>query len=264
MAEDLRSRVERLVEEATADEALRLKLLHNAWLKAMGAVKDSPGEKALKDWKATEAELISEVERLEGKDAAPSPGSGPSWREFEDTKNRSEVWRRLCAMGYQVAERSFLRACAEGRCKTGVNGLYTARTCKAYAETLPRVGTDGVPAAENEENLQNQKLRIEVERGQLGKELEEIKLGRLKRALIDRDALNLELASRAVVLDSDFKQWFSAEAMELIVLAGGDTNKMAEFIDVVHGAWDRFIDKYATMDEFEVLWEEGEEEGTEA
>ncbi|MDX9780963.1 MAG: hypothetical protein RBT66_07990 [bacterium] len=252
----LTEKVNKLLEKVTEEEALKIKVLHNARIKALKACQADSTSAKYKDWQTMEAALVEEVSRLENK-YAPT-GEDISWRSFQDTGNKSKVLRFLKAMGYQVADRSFFRHCSSGRLKTGVNGLYTARTVKAYAASLPRTGTAGLPEEEHESNLQNEKLRIDIQRGEISRQMEEIKLARLQGSVVDREALSLELAARAVALDSGYKQLVASEAMEWIVLVGGDTDKLPEFIDELHQAWDELIGKYASQAEFEVLFEDQE------
>jgi len=245
--------VQELLAELEGPAALRLKVLHNAVVSTMRDYKDGPTKARLADWKAAEAELASEVERLQAARAEAAPG----WADFRDTANKAEVLRFLQRMGYAVAQRTFYRHCAEGKCKLGTGGMYSRRTVKSYADHhLHLAGSGPGPAVESEENLLQARLKEQVERERINRQRDEIRLRRESGAVIDRDSLNLEVAARAVALDAGFRQTVNARAMEWIVVCGGNTDKIAELTALILRDWDELINTYATAGEFEVVFED--------
>jgi len=83
-----------------------------------------------------------------------------------------------------------------------------------------------------------------------------VKLQMIVGKLIDREALYLELAARAVTIDNGFRQKIEMTVPELIAIVKGDASRQVEFLDMLMQAWDELLNSYATTAEFEVLFDE--------
>jgi len=184
-----------------------------------------------------------------------------AWAEFSDGKSKAEILRQLQDLGYELSQRTFYRHCAQGKCRTGKGGVYSRRLVKAYveAEGLRRNGsdpddTDSPNSALSVEKqiLENEKLRLHNLRAASEYKKDE-------GLLIEREALYLELAARAVALDNGFRQTIEIESPALIAVLGGDLVRQPEFIDLLLGIWNELLNSYATTEEFEVLFEDEEQ-----
>jgi hypothetical protein len=247
--------IKALLETVSPEEGVKLKVLHNAVVQGMRAYKEKPGAGSLRDWRAAEEALKEEVERIEAREMESAPAG---WGEFKDTANRAEVLRFLRRMGYQVAQRTFYRHCDAGLCKRGTKGTWSRRTVKAYAENHLHLGDAAVTEVESEPGLLQARLKEQVERERINKQRDEIRLRRESGAVIDRDSLNLEVAARAVALDSGVRQMVNAKGYGWIVAVCGDTDKIAELTALILRDWDELINTYATAGEFEVVFEDQE------
>lgn len=249
--------VQELLEAASPQEALRLKVLHNASVQTFREYKDAPTKGSLANWKAADGELAAEVERLREQSAAAGPGPA-AWGEYKDTKVRAEVLRFLQGMGFDVAQRTFYRHCDEGKLKTNTRGLYSRRLVRAYAEhTLRLIG--GVTAVAGESSLVAERLAEQVARERINRQRDEIRLRRERGEVIDRESLNLEVAARGVALDAGVRQMINSKGMEWIAGCGGNTEKLSEFTAMFLRDWDELINTFAQPGEFEVVFTEGRE-----
>lgn len=251
--------VQELLETASPQEALRLKVLHNASVQTFREYKNTPTKATLANWKAADGELAAEVERLRGQSAAAGSAGGVAWGEFKDTTVRAEVLRFLLGMGFTVAERTFFRHCKEGKLKKNGKGVYSRRLVRAYAESTLHLAGGGETVAASEENLLQARLAEQVARERVNRQRDEIRLRREAGAVIDRESLNLEVAARGVALDAGVRQMVNAMGMEWIVACGGNTDKLAELAALVLRDWDELINTFAQPGEFEVIFEEGRE-----
>lgn len=181
-----------------------------------------------------------------------------AWVEFEDSKSKAEILRQLQDLGYETTQRTFYRHCTQGKCRAGKGGIYTRRLVKAYveAEGLRRNGTDSEDSDGPNSALSVEKQQLENEKLRLHnlKANQEYKRG--EGQLIEREALYLELAARAVALDNGYRQMIEIESPALIAALGGDMVRQPEFIDLMLNIWNELLNGYATTEEFEVLFED--------
>lgn len=184
-----------------------------------------------------------------------------AWAEFKDSKSKAEILRQLQELGYEITQRSFYRHCTQGKCRAGKGGMYTRRLVKAYveAEGLRRNGSDSEDADGPNAALSVEKQRLENRKLDLHNQNAELEYKKKQGLLIEREALYLELAARAVALDNGFRQTIEIESPGLIAALGCDMVRQPEFIDLLLGIWNELLNSYATTDEFEVLFESEEQ-----
>ncbi|MEA3428801.1 MAG: hypothetical protein U9Q84_06255, partial [Thermodesulfobacteriota bacterium] len=94
---------------------------------------------------------------------------------------------------------------------------------------------------------------------------EEIKRNRHKREVeegkyIPRDQFEMELASRAGVLDAGWQHLNQSKAVDWIETVEGNPKKAGEFIAALNQAKNGILNQYATTQEFQVIIEEVVEE----
>lgn len=183
-----------------------------------------------------------------------------AWVEFKESKNRAEVLRQLQDLGYELTQRTFYRHCQQGKCRVNQDGLYSRRLVKQYIEA-EGIGRMGEPEEEEGPNvaLSIEKLQLENEKLKISNQHAALKFNKDQGLLLDRDALYLEMAARAVALDNGFRQKMEMEASALIVAVKGELSRQMEFIDLIMQTWDELLNSFSTADEFEVLFEENEE-----
>jgi hypothetical protein len=253
----------------TEAEQTELKVLSNASTVNLKAVNSDPSAANIKNWAAVKDALIAERERLQAKympqeGAVSSDGVATEWRDFKDTKVKAEVLSQLEVMGYQLTQRTFYRHCSKGKCRKGEKGLYTRRLVKAYVESegIIRAGaSEDKGQGGNETSLALEKLRRENEKLEIHNTHARLKMEKDSGQLIEREGVYLEIAARLVTLDNSFRQKIETEAPTLITMVKGDMGRMPEFTAHLFLLWDEMLNSFATLDEFEVLFDADDIDG---
>ena len=75
---------------------------------------------------------------------------------------------------------------------------------------------------------------------------------------IPREDVELELAGRAVVLESGIRQAVEMNVLDLVHLVGGDPRKSQEFLERFEAMLDAALNEYAGTAEFEVTFNDAE------
>lgn len=185
-----------------------------------------------------------------------------AWAEYQDTKDKAYVLRQLIALGYELTRSTFYRHCDKGQCRANDDGVYSRRMVKAeYCEAVPiqregdRGGSGGQGAAFSieKQKLENEKLRLHNRR-------EDLKVKKEEGLVFEKAAFYLEMAARTVILDNSFIQKIDLEGPAIIAAVGGDVSRMPEFMDMMTTIWNELLNSFSTTDEFEVLFEEDDDE----
>lgn len=250
-----------LLEQVSAADQVKLKVLHNAVIHTTKAYKDDPVKGRLKDWEAAQSALEDAVEQLSANLNSDDPQEIlPDWKDFEETKNKAEVLRHLKAMGYDITQRTFYRHCKQGKLHKSTKNIFTLRLVQQYVKTVGLYRPGTAPGeGSNTDDLARDKLKAEIRKLDESGAREALKRKREEGKLIDRADLYLELAARAVTMDTGFRQMINVEAPTLIAAVKGDVTRQNEFEDLLIDAWNRLLDSYATSDEFEILFEDEEQ-----
>ena len=171
--------------------------------------------------------------------------------------SRLAVAKWLRANGWKVSRSTLYNQFGRTKLLPREDGLIHMADVQEYARVFLRRRTVGMPLPSRQDELQQEKaklevqrLRIEVDRAEHRREIEEGKY-------IPKDQFELEMASRAAVLDAGIAHFFQSEAGAWIDLVGGDQRKLPELIEILMAAKDRFLDQYARSREFLVEFGEG-------
>ncbi|MBA7559396.1 hypothetical protein ES708_01010 [subsurface metagenome] len=175
-------------------------------------------------------------------------------------KNRLVVTKWLQEDGWKVSKSTVYNRIGKSKLLPRENGLFHLKDVEKYARVfLKRAGT-GKRIQDEQDELQRRKTWLEVDKLEVeitrARQKQEVEEG----SYIPRDQLEIELASRAAVLDAGIAHFFQSEAGAWINLVGGDQRKLPELISVLMAAKDGFMNQYARAKEFVVeIGEEGEE-----
>ena len=144
--------------------------------------------------------------------------------------------------------------------KTGLlvrrpGGGFLRAAVEAYAETLP---LEALPREDSDRNKDLARRRQEATIRKIEEETAQIRFrGEVERGrYIPREDVELELASRAVVLESGIRQAVEMSVLDLIHLVGGDPRKSQEFLERFENMLDGALNEYAGTAEFEVTFSE--------
>ncbi|KJS00882.1 MAG: hypothetical protein VR65_10765 [Desulfobulbaceae bacterium BRH_c16a] len=258
----------RILDLASREDKAELSVANNGKISAMRAYTSTPGKKSKEDYEVASAFYQETLDRLALKylpDEQEDPESEdtsslvPEWRDFRETKVKADVLAQLIAMGYDLTQRTFYRHCKQGKCRVNTLGFYSRRLVKQYieAEGIMRTG-EPVDADGPDMALSVEKQRLENEKLRISNQHANLKFKKEQAQLIEREALYLEMAARAVALDNGFRQMIDMEAATLIAAVKGDSSRLAEFLDLINQIWNGLLNTFAATDEFEVLFEDEE------
>ncbi|CAG36304.1 hypothetical protein [Desulfotalea psychrophila] len=176
----------------------------------------------------------------------------PSWQNYTETNKKADVLRYLQETGWQLRKQTFYNHCGDGKLKKNRSGLYSKQAVKKYAETwLVHIGL-GSTVGEAEENLAKQKTKKEIDRITTSEQHERFKLDILRGKYIERSKVELELASRAVVLDHGLDYLIKSNVAEMVALVGGMADKTTLLLDFLLKKKDAQLSHYASIDDFTV------------
>ena len=178
------------------------------------------------------------------------------WATFTDTKVQLHVLTWLQEAGWEIKKQTFYNHCKQGKCSKNRAGLYTRAMVKKYAEKyLVHSGT-GTTVDDELDSLSTRKLRGEIDRIEAAAAHDHYKLDILKGKHIDRSKLEMELAARAVVLDSGLEYLFKTNVAEMVAIVGGDLDKSPLLLDLLLKKKDEQLSLYANFEDFVVSFTE--------
>jgi len=178
--------------------------------------------------------------------------------EFEGNQfnNLLAVLSWLKAQGWKISRAGLYKHRAAGKIKQQPDGGYHRKDMEKYARTFLKRKATGKRISKELEELQHQraeleveKLKIEVARGEHKQEIEEGKY-------MLRENFDLEVCARATVLNAGLSHLLQSEAGAWIHLVGGNQRKLSELIGVMIAAKNKLLNQYARPQEFEVEIEE--------
>ncbi|UIJ38503.1 hypothetical protein LWC08_02750 [Desulfobaculum bizertense] len=164
-----------------------------------------------------------------------------------------DVLAFLSEEGRKVKKSKLYADIKSGLLRKQPDGTFSESEVLAYAESLPVMA---VPKKDSEQLKELaarrqlatiHKLEEETSRIQFRAEVERGKY-------IPRENLELELASRGVVLGSGIRQAVEMNVLDLIHLVGGDPRKSQEFLERFEAMLDEALNEYSSVLEFEVTY----------
>jgi hypothetical protein len=247
----MKDSVEKLIPKIRLGEQAKLKILYNATVATATAYRSESTERNLNNWRAAENACQEEIDRLNMVYGEINTAESLSWKKFENTKNKADVYRYLRETGWQVSERTFYRHVSDGKLKKNRDGLYTAAAVKKYAETWS-TRPSGKTVVEEEENLAAMKTRAEIDRIKTTQQREQFRLDVEKGKYLLRDTVDMELAGRAVALEAGFDHLIYTRAAEWIALVGGTQDKTDLLIASLMAVKNEWLGSYAAPMEYSV------------
>ena len=136
-------------------------------------------------------------------------------------------------------------------------GGFLRAAVDVYAEGLP---LEAVPKDISDQNKELARRRQEATIRKIEEETARIRFkGEVERGrYIPREDVELELAGRAVVLESGIRQAVEMNVLDLVHLVGGDPRKSQEFLERFEAMLDAALNEYAGTAEFEVTFNDAE------
>jgi hypothetical protein len=254
--DDVPEELGQLLGVCTRQEAAELKTLYNAQIQCLKAYQQDPTAQRKRDWDAARQGYEERVSEL--------------WQRYmareEYLKNRLEAVKWLKDRGYTVGKSKLYADTKAGQLKVCNDGSIRVSDLEDY---VARQGLEPLEQVtepeEGAEDLQREIKREQLRQLQLDNERREFERQRQEKQYIPRKDLELELVSRAGVLDTGLRSDIKAHARDWVHLVGGRAERVPDLVEAMLDVLDRRLNEYARMDRFEVIFEDNEdnEEGGE-
>lgn len=186
-------------------------------------------------------------------------------------KNRLEVFKYVAGLGFSISQAGLYKHHAQGKLAGGRRrGPFSEEEVREYCDFLRESGffagsaeeapPEGSSFGRKDSSPRRNGSALAVERNHNAAErdklaaakLKEHKLEVLQGRYIPRAVLDVELSSRAVVLDSGLKTWFQSHVSELVLLVNGDISRATDMIKAFSLALDQQMNRYSKAIEWEV------------
>lgn len=228
-------------------EAEELKVLYAAQGQCLSTYQANPTAQHKKDYDAAREGYRDRLSEL--------------WRRYlsreEYLKNRLEAVQWLRDQGYKVGKSKLYNDASSGKLKVCNDGSIRVSDLEDYAR---RQGLEPLEQAtepdEDTEDLQREKIKEELRKLQLQNERQEFERQKEMGKYIPRENLELELASRAGVLDSGLRTAIKTHARDWVHLVGGQADRVPDLVEAMLDVLDQKLNEYARMDRFEVIFED--------
>ncbi len=255
----MQTKIASLLKKVSDDDRVELVMLNNGYVAAMNEHKNANTGQTLKSWRAIKNDLVGFISDLEEKYQEEAQGlivtPTPIWQTFTDTKVKLDVLSFLQEAGWEIKKQTFYNHCKQGKCTKNRSGLFTKSLVKKYAEKYLVHSGLGKTVDEETDNLATQKLRGEISRIEAAAEHDRYKLDILKGKHIELSKLEMELASRAVVLDSGLEYLFKTNLSEMVAIVGSVQDKAPLLLDLLLKKKDEQMSLYANFEDFTVVFE---------
>ncbi|MDD5414630.1 MAG: hypothetical protein PHH96_07390 [Smithellaceae bacterium] len=232
------NKLKKLLEIASPEDQIKLKVLHNAVINCIREYKDYSTSSKLKDWKSAEGALDAFIDTL--------------WAEHFDEDatlpNLLAVVDYLTAHGWKIKKSAAYQHHKDGKLRPQKNGAYRISDVEKYASTflkrLDGITRDDLGTIQQEKaKAELDKLRAQTKHWVLRNE---IASGRY----VEKDAFEWELAKRAIVFRNDLENFCRIEAAGIIALAEGNADKLPDIIEYMLDRTNVFLSRYAEDKEF--------------
>jgi len=239
---------ENLIKDIPLDIRARGVFLYNGVTKCANAYQADPTQTKLKDWQASEAALNDFTKSINQKKT-----DDPRFAAIAD------VLSYLKAEGWKVKKTSLYRHQKEGKFVPRDDGTYRQNDIDKYARTWLKQVATGQRVNERIEDLQLRKLERELQKLDIENKHKEFNFVKDQGKYISKELMEIELATRAGILDAGLKHWIQSRVAEWIRVVNGDMKKIGELINILNRNLDEQINTYASAGEYQVIIDAEEE-----
>ncbi len=234
------TKLKKLLEVASPEDQIKLKVLHNAVVNCIREYKGDSTSSKLKDWKSAEGALDAFIDTL--------------WAEHFDEDptlpNLLAVVEYLTARGWKIKKSAAYQHHNDGKIRPQKNGAYRVSDVEKYASTfLKRLDGAKMDALDT---IQQEKAQAETDKLKAQAEHWQIRTQTLKGVYVEREAFERELAKRAAVFRNDLEGFCRSEAAGIINLVAGDSGKASDLIAYLQDRMEEFLGRYAEEREFKL------------
>ncbi len=226
-------------------------LLFNGMVNSAVEYQKSSTATNLRNWETAQAAMKKFESQITGEENSD---------RFETV---ADVLDYLAGSGWKVTQTSLYRHQSQGKILPSVDGSYRQKDVDKYAKTWLKQKSTGKKISEKTDELQRKKLEIELENLEIDHKRKAFAYAKDQEKYIPREQLEIELATRAGILDAGLRHWIQSRAAEWIRTMGGDMKKTGDLINLMSRDLDEHINGYARQIEFQVVVEadqDGEDE----
>ena len=245
-------RLNQLLEVCSQSEAAELKILHNAQIQCLKAYQKEPTAHKKRDWDAAREGLEQCLDRLWSIYLAP--GSS------EALKNRIEAVAWLKEQGYKVGKSKFYDDVKAGKIKLRDDGSVPVSEIERYVRGEGLIQLSRATGQRGDDDLSEQKLKKEIEKLDWENRKREFEYERDLGNYIPKEELELELASRAGVLESGLRTKIKAHSRDWVRLVEGLPDKVPNLVEAILECLNEQLNEFARLDRFQVEFVSEEEE----
>lgn len=168
----------------------------------------------------------------------------------------------LIEQGYKVSKSKIYRDAENGKIQATAdaagNKSVSALAAWEYAEKhLEKTGVNKGDL----KNLQATKLINAIKLQEADLRRKNFEQEKEEGKYLPRSEFEAELAARAAVLDSGFRNIFNVRVREWIALVNGTPERASDFLAALNQALDEQLNTYATTRSFMVMFEDSDKEG---
>ena len=234
------------LEKLVADQPKEIRgkgvLLFNGAVQAAQAYQAAATAANLRDWEAAQAAMAKFAEQLGVREDSDKP-----------LATIADVLDYLKESGWKVTKTSLYRHQKEGKLLPRSEGTYALKDVEKYARTWLREISTGKRKRDRTDVLQCEVLELEREGRRIANQRQKIALDRELDRYVTKEQMEIELATRAGIIDAGLKHWVKSHAAEWIRFVGGDMNKVGEFIGRIGRELDEHINSYAAATDYDVI-----------
>lgn len=167
--------------------------------------------------------------------------------------NRKEVLLYLNRQGYAVKKTKLYDDCKKGLLRLEADKSVLESSIKSY---IRKAGLEKPTekAADDRTDLMTQRAEAELQKVQGQVREMEFKRGILEGEYVRKTDFELELASRAAVLDTGIRHMIHSNIAEWVDMVGGDSTRIPAILEKINDDLDNKFDEFASMKNFHVIF----------
>lgn len=182
--------------------------------------------------------------------------STPEYDELEIFHTKLDVWQYLKDEGWAIGRSQFYQHCKDGLLRPDkATGQYLLSSVEKYAKLHLKLKATGSKINDRLEQMQERKLKLELEQAETRLERERHELGVKRKKFIPRDEHELAIVGRAVAMLAHLKHMVQVEAVEYIDLVQGDQKFAPDLVAQLNEDIEQRLAVFASDVEFDVIFE---------
>lgn len=164
--------------------------------------------------------------------------------------NRLEVLKHLKQRGFKIGKTKLYEDAQAGRLRVQSDGSVKLSDVELYEKAYLSEKKSGA-----EDCLARRKMELEVQRLENQVREQDLDYQKSIGKLIEKDDVEMELASRAAVLEAGLKNMIYVNASDWVHLVGGRPEKVLELAERMVEIVDGLLNEYAQVKTFQVLFD---------